>query len=171
MYAEKYSKSSLQGGKMLGNRQCTRKNARKRQCTQKKCSESSIQSGKMLGIIDARGKNARNHRCTQEKWSKSPMKGVRMLGKDKVYWKMLGIVNARWKNARKRQRMMKNARNCQCKVKKYSETTIYTEKCSESSMQGQCKVWECSESSMQGARMLGIINARCKIARNRQCKE
>ena len=29
---------------------------------------------------------------------------------------------------------------------------------------------KCSESTMQGVRILGIVNARCKNARNRQCK-
>ena len=69
MYAEKYSESSLQGGKMLGNDNVRRKNARNRQYKVGKCSELSMQGERMLGIIDV-------HR---KKCSKSPMKGEKIL--------------------------------------------------------------------------------------------
>ena len=115
---KKYSESSIQGARMLGN--------------DKVC-------WKMVGIVKARwknarkssmyaGKNTRNRKCTQEKYSESSMQGARMLGNDKVCWKILGFVNASWekvlgivnarcKNAGKRQSMLKNGRNRQSKVK------------------------------------------------------
>ena len=94
---EKYSESSMQGVRMLGNDKVCWKNTRIRQCKLRKCSESSMQGARMLG----------NDKVC---W--------KILGFVNASWeKVLGIVNARCKNAGKRQSMLKNGRNRQSKVK------------------------------------------------------
>ena len=131
----------MQGERMIGNDNVHRKNTGNRQCTQKNtlgfvhakwenARKSSMQDAKMLG----------NHQYKVGKCSELSMQGERMLGIIDVHRKILKIVNERCKNAGKGQSMLKNARNRQCKVKEYWETTKYTE------------------------RMLGNDNTRCKNA-------
>ena len=57
---EKYSESSMQGVRRLGNDKVRRKNTRNRQCKVGKCSELSMQGERMLGVVDVCRKNTRN---------------------------------------------------------------------------------------------------------------
>ena len=70
--------------------------------------------------------------------------------------KMLGVINAR----------RENARNRQCTQKKYSDSTMYTEKCSESviiyaerTLRNNKHATECPETTMYTEKTLGIVNA------------
>ena len=103
---------------------------------------------KIHRIVNAKCKNAGKRQSMLKKCSESSVQGERMFG----------IVNARYKNTRKRQ--CKDARmlgNGNVKVQGCWEMAMYTEKC--------------SELSMQSGKMLGIIDARRKNTRNRQCTQ
>ena len=151
-------KSSMYVEKILGIVNARWKNARNcyykvqewsesTMCAEK-CSKSTMQGARMLGIVNARCKNTRNRQCKMQEWLETAIQGARILR----------IVNARCKNARNRQ----------CTQKKYSDSTMYTEKCSES-------VIICAERTLGNnntcKRMPGNDNVYRKKTRNRQCKE
>ena len=134
---KKYTESSMQGARMLGN--------------DKVC-------WKMDGIVKARwknarissmyaGKNTRSRKCTQEKYSESSM----------YTEKILEIVNARFKNAGKRQSMLKKCSESSMQ----DERMLWNDKgCWKNARNHQYKVKECSELSMQGTRILGNVNVK-----------
>ena len=103
-----YSKSSMYTEKILGITNTHKETSRNRQYKVKEWQESTMCGEKMLG----------NHQCVRKKYSGSSMYAK----------KMLGIVNVYGKYTQARQGVRENARNCQCKVGKCSESSMQSGK-------------------------------------------
>ena len=100
----------MQGERMLGN---------------------AMYAEKILRIVNAKCKNAGKRQSMLKKCSESSMQGTRMLGNDKVS-SMQGE-----RMPGNRQCTQKITRNRQCTQKKYSKSSMYTEK---NTWNRQCKV-------------------------------